>query len=111
MWAELALGYEGRINMVVKYFLGIVKQSANVVLPCIAYLAFPVNFFFFSVLVLFVPAVKKDFFFNISTSGVFFSFFFVTSSTHVRAFSAVTKCACACMCEHLTSVMPIDAHI
>lgn len=47
MWAELALGYEGRINMVVKYFLGIVKQSANVVLPCIAYLAFPVNFFFF----------------------------------------------------------------
>lgn len=75
MWAELALGYEGRINMVVKYFLGIVKQSANVVLPCIAYLAFPVNFFFFSVLVLFVPAVKKDFFFNISTSGVFFSFF------------------------------------
>lgn len=75
MWAELALGYEGRINMVVKYFLGIVKQSANVVLPCIAYLAFSVNFFFFfSLLVLFVPAVK-DSFFNMSTSGVVFFFF------------------------------------
>lgn len=72
MWAELALGYEGRINMVVKYFLGIVKQSANIVLPYIAYLAFRVNFF--SLMVLFVPAVKKDSFFNMSISGVFFFF-------------------------------------
>lgn len=108
-WAELALGYEGRINMVVKYFLGIVKQSANVVLPCIAYLAFPVNFFFsFGT---FCASCQEGFLFHHVHLWSLFFFFFVTSSTHVRAFSAVTKCACACMCEHLTSVMPRRAHL
>lgn len=111
MWAELALGYEGRINMVVKYFLGIVKQSANVVLPCIAYLAFPVNFFFFLFWYFLCQLSRRISFSTFPPLESFFLFFFVTSSTHVRAFSAVTKCACACMCEHLTSVMPIDAHI